>query len=46
MFDDGYALIILEEPLYDIRHGINIYLTVGMPPQRRGVNYGRTVIGW
>src|SRR6266403_1940896 len=25
MFDDGYALIILEEPLDYIRHGINVF---------------------
>jgi hypothetical protein len=28
MFDDGYALIILQEPLDYIRHGINVYLTI------------------
>jgi len=28
MFDDSYALIILEEPLDYIRHGINVYLTI------------------
>ncbi len=45
MFDDGYALIILEEPLDYIRHGINVYLTVVMPPQWRRVTYCGTVTG-